>query len=96
LAHCREDAVLCSHSVRQGRKWIQGRATITHHLQHFRELHPRLKVVDYHVGSQFFIAILSDETGFVTFHIEPDAEGAVKRIIICPSIWSSLPFSQTQ
>jgi hypothetical protein len=62
----------------------------------FQQLHPRLKVVDYHVGSQFFIAILSDETGFVTVHIEPDAEGSVERIIICSSIWSSLPFSEIQ
>jgi len=88
LSSCRDDAVLSSCSGSEGREWVQGLTEIKRHLQRFREIHPNLKVVDCHSGSQFFTAILSDEARFVTFHIEPDARGAIKRIIVCSSIWS--------
>ena len=92
--HYREDAVLCSPSMTGGRKWIQGPASIKRYFEHFRELHPELKVIDLHLGSQFFVAVLSDQTGLMTLHIEPDAESQIKRIIICRSIWSTLRFCQ--
>ena len=92
--HYREDAVLCSPSMTGGRKWIQGPASIKRYFEHFRELHPELKVVDLHLGSQFFTAVLSDQTGLMTLHLEPDAESCIKRVIICRSIWSTLRFCQ--
>lgn len=89
--HYREDAVLCTPSAPTGRAWYQGHDDIKAYFKRFRDLRPQLKVVDLHLGSQFFTVLLSDETGFVTFQVEPDADAAVKRIIISQSILKILP-----
>ncbi len=89
--HYREDAVLCAPSAPTGRKWHQGIDDIRGYFKRFRDLRPRLKIVDLHLGSQFFTVILSDETGFVTFQVEPDADAAVRRIIVSQSILKILP-----
>ena len=92
LEHYRHDAVLCAPSTTGGRKWVQGPTSIKRYFGQFRGLHPQLSVVDVHLGSDFFTAVLSDQTGLMTFHIEPDAETRVKRVIVCRSIWSTLRY----
>jgi hypothetical protein len=95
LAHYRDDAVLGLSSSSLDREWIQGRENIKQCLEEYRRCRPQLNVIDYHVGGQFYTAILSDQSGIVTLHIETDAEAAVKRVIISHSIWESLGFGKS-